>query len=47
MTDSVVQSRKTHAFCVGDFATLYDERRSRSKIVPLFDTDKRISRSKI
>ena len=31
-----VQSQKTQGFCVADFATLSDERRSRSKIFPLF-----------
>ena len=30
------QSQKTQAFCVADFATLSDERRSRSKIFLLF-----------
>ena len=30
------QSQKTQGFCVADFATLSDERRSRSKIFPLF-----------
>ena len=30
------QSQKTQGFCVADFATLSDERRSRSKISPLF-----------
>ena len=30
------QSQKTQGFCVGDFATLSDETRSRSKIFPLF-----------
>ena len=30
------QSRKTQGFCVADFATLSDERRSRSKHFPLF-----------
>ena len=34
-------------FCVADFATLSDERRSRSKTVLLFNTDKRTLRSKI
>ena len=29
------QSQKTQSFCVADFATLSDERRSRSKIFPL------------
>ena len=32
----LVQSQKTQGFCVADFATLSDERRSRSKIFPLF-----------
>ena len=31
-----VQSQKTQGFCVADFATLSDERRSCSKIFPLF-----------
>ena len=44
---SVIQSQKPQGFCVGDFATLSDERRSRSKIVLLFDTDKRTLLSKI
>ena len=30
------QSQKTEGFCVADFATLSDERRSRSKIFPRF-----------
>ena len=30
------QSQKTQGFCVADFATLSDERRSCSKIFPLF-----------
>ena len=30
------QSQKTQGFCVADFSTLSDERRSRSKIFPLF-----------
>ena len=30
------QSQKTQGFCVADFATLSDERRSRSKIFLLF-----------
>ena len=30
------QSQKTQGFCVTDFATLSDEKRSRSKIFPLF-----------
>ena len=33
---STFQSHKTQGFCVADFATLSDERRSRSKIFPLF-----------
>ena len=33
---SATQSQKTQGFCVADFATLSDERRSRSKIFPLF-----------
>ena len=32
----VNQSQKMQGFCVADFATLSDERRSRSKIFPLF-----------
>ena len=32
----VIQSQKTQGFCVADFATLSDERRSRSKIFVLF-----------
>ena len=31
-----LQSQKTQGFCVADFATLSDEKRSRSKIVLLF-----------
>ena len=31
-----MQSQKTQSFCVADFVTLSDERRSRSKIFPLF-----------
>ena len=31
-----IQSQKTQGFCVADFATLSDERRSRSKIFLLF-----------
>ena len=34
------QSQKTQGFCFADFATLSDERRSRSKIDPLFNTEK-------
>ena len=34
-------------FCVADFATLSDERRSCSKIVLLFNMDKRTLRSKL
>ena len=30
------QSQKTQGFCVADFATLFDERRSRSKSFPQF-----------
>ena len=33
---ALLQSQKTQGFCVADFATLPDERRSRSKIFPLF-----------
>ena len=43
---SLIQSLKTQVFCVADFATLSDERGSRSKIVPLLNTDKRTLRSK-
>ena len=32
----IIQSQKTQGFCVADFATLSDKRRSRSKIFPLF-----------
>ena len=32
----VIQSQKTQDFCVADFASLSDERRSRSKILALF-----------
>ena len=42
-----IQSQKTEGFCVADFATLSDERKSRSKIVLMFNTDIRILRSKI
>ena len=42
-----VQSQKTQGFCVADFPTLYNERRSRSEIVLLFYTDKGTLRSKI
>ena len=31
-----IQSQKTQGFCVADFVTLSDERRSRSKLFPLF-----------
>ena len=33
---STNQSQKTQGFCVADFATQSDERRSRSKFFPLF-----------
>ena len=33
---TLIQSQKTQGFCVADFATLSDERRSRSKIFLLF-----------
>ena len=33
---AIFQSQKTEGFCVGDFATLSEETRSRSKIFPLF-----------
>ena len=39
-TSIKVQSQKTKGFCVAHFATLSDERGSRSKIFQLFDTDK-------
>ena len=42
-----LQSQKTQGFCVADFATLSDERRSRSKFFLLFNMDKRTFRSKI
>ena len=32
----LTQSQKTQGFCAADFATLSDERRSRSKIFPLY-----------
>ena len=32
----LLQSQKTQGFCAADFATLSDERRSRSKIFPVF-----------
>ena len=35
----MTQSQKTQGFCVVDFATLSNERKSRSKIVLLFNTD--------
>ena len=41
------QSQKTEGFCVANFVTLSDERRSRSKTVLLFNTEKRTLRSKI
>ena len=34
--NNVTQSQKTQGFCVADFTTLSDERRSRLKIFPLF-----------
>ena len=34
--EAYLQSQKTQGFCVADFATLSDERKSRSKIFPLF-----------
>ena len=40
-------SQKTQGFCVADFATLFDERTSRSKAFLLFNTDKGTFRSKI
>ena len=36
-----MQSHKVQGFCVADFATLSDERRSRSKIVLPFNEDKK------
>ena len=42
-----LQFKTTQRFLVADFATLSDERRSRSKIVLLFNTDKRTLYSKI
>ena len=42
-----VQSQKTQRFRVADFATLSDERMSRSKIFLLFNMGKRTLRSKI
>ena len=36
-----MQSQEIKGFCVPDFATLSDERRSRSKIVLLFNVDKK------
>ena len=36
-----VQSQKSQGFCVADFATLSDERKSRSKIFLLFNMGKR------
>ena len=41
------QLQKTQGFCVGDFATLSDERVLRWKIFLLFNTDKRTWRLKI
>ena len=41
------QSQKTEGFCVADFATLSDERRSRSKNFSTVYMDKRTLRSKI
>ena len=32
----IIQSQKIQGFCIADFATLSDERRSHSKIFPLF-----------
>ena len=40
-------SQKTQGFRVADFATLSDERRTRSKIFLLFDMDNRTLRSKV
>ena len=42
-----IQSQKTQGFCVADFATLSDERRSSSKGALVFNTHKRTSHSKI
>ena len=44
---SCIQSQKTRGFRVADFATLSDERRSRSEIFLLFNVDKKTFRSKI
>ena len=33
---AIIQSQKTQGFCLADFATPSDERKSRSKIFPLF-----------
>ena len=41
------QSQKTQGFCVADFATLSDERRSRSEIIIQFNGGKRILRSNL
>ena len=37
-----MHSQKIQGFCVADFATLSDERRSRSKIVLLFNVEKNL-----
>ena len=42
-----MQSQKAQDFCVADFATLSDERRSRPKIFLLFNMDKRTVRLKL
>ena len=42
-----IQSQKTQAFCVADFATLSDKRKSRSKIFLLLKTDNNPCVSKI
>ena len=47
ITVDLVQSQKTQGFCIVNVATLPDERRSRSKIVLLFNTEKGTLRSKI
>ena len=36
LSSRIFQSQKIEGFCVANFATLSDERRSRSKIFPLF-----------
>ena len=41
--EQLIRSQKTLGFCVADFATLSDERRSRSKIFPLFIWIKKVA----